>query len=179
MVRPGVFARPAVVAWSDASAKDGAYRIGGFVDVIGVGRKGFSIVVPSEYIDALAQSPIMLLEVLAAFFVVRLFGNYLRDVRTVFRVDNTSGLFSIVNGMNRSCPATSHLIYFMHIELSKLGCLCWFEYVMTLLNSSDGLSRENWLECAEELGVDLYNGFLPPWPQLDSKWVRRTDCNRD
>ena len=62
-------------------------------------------------------------------------------------------------------------MYLIHVEAARLGVAAWFEYVLTTLNDSDGLSREGWEAAVEAMQVDLFRGAPPPLPALDTSYT--------
>ena len=108
------------------------------------------------------KQPIMLLEVLAVFYLVKLFGSLLRNRRALFLIDNTSGMHSVIAGHNKKCHTTSRLIVKLHEELEALQTSSWFEYVQTKFNPADPLSRLPLLQKAlKDMRLELVQGDYP------------------
>ena len=145
-------------AWTDENGKATA-RIGGVLYVQGMPMYAFSVSVDGAVVREKCKgtSPIMVLEVLAARYAIRLWSAILRGRRVRAGIDNTSGEFAIIGGKSKSRQA-SRIVMDIHQCVMAESISIWWEYVNTSNNPADKFTRLSMAElrefCARE-GTEL------------------------
>ena len=88
----------------------------------------------------------------------------LRNSHPIFYIDNMGVLCNIVNGSSRQLDAGT-MTFALHLRLAALNTTCWWEWVESEANCSDGGSRVG-LTCpvAKALGIVLTEKQFPELP---------------
>ena len=92
------------------------------------------------------------------------------------RVDNMGVLCNIVNGSSRQLDAGT-LVFALHLKLARLNATCWWEWVESESNCSDGGSRVG-ICCplAASLGIPLVE---VPFPCLPGNFMSMSPAEWD
>ena len=129
--------------------------------------EGIVLDVPIEVFESFKQrkQQIHMGELLGPFCAILQWPDLLRDSSTIFWIDNMGVLCNIVNGASRELDAGT-LTFAMHLRLVNLNATCWWEWVASESNCSDGGSREG-VTCpmARKLGISLVRKQFPDLPE--------------
>ena len=98
----------------------------------------------------------------------------LKNTSAVFFIDNMVVKCNIVNGASKQLDAGS-LTFALHLRLASLNTACWWEWIASESNCSDGGSRVGvgTVECpmAKSLGIILEHIEFPRLPR-NFMWMR-------
>jgi hypothetical protein len=118
---------------------------------------------PSDFIENFClrrEQRIGELELLAAVCAYLTFAAQLRGRHVTHWIDNTGALAALIKGYARAADLAKIVHAFAATNLA-LQCWCWFEYVRSAANISDGPSRGDFTLC-EELGATKVDLVIPP-----------------
>ena len=103
-------------------------------------------------------------ELLAPICAMLKWPHLMMNESAIFYIDNMGVLCNIVNGASRAEDAST-LIFALHLRLAKLNAKCWWEWVESESNCSDGGSRVGTLcPLAADLGIPLVEHAFPSIP---------------
>ena len=129
--------------------------------------EGIVLEVPREVLASFKarKQQIHMGELLGPFCAILQWPSLLKDHSTVFFIDNMGALCNIVNGSSRELDAGT-LTFAMHLRLAQLNATCWWEWVASESNCSDGGSREG-ITCpmSRKLGITLVSKQFPVLPR--------------
>jgi hypothetical protein len=87
-----------------------------------------------------------------------------RNTGAIAYIDNMGVLCNIVNGSSRALDAGT-LVFALHLRLARLNTTCWWEWVESESNCSDGGSRVGvCCPLAKSLGIELVELTFPDLP---------------
>ena len=111
-------------------------------------RAGVVCDVPAAFYPLLSprKTQISVGELWAVLLAFKHFGKILEDASTIGFVDNIGVIHMIVNGTAKE-PDLGSLTLALHLRMAELRSTCWWEYVPSLSNISDGGSRAG-VSCA-------------------------------
>lgn len=140
-----------VLCYSDASFEDGELRMGWVLFEKGHRPVGYSCVVPPSEIATwvVREQQIYVGESLAILTALRAIPHRFAQRSVLWFLDNQASLSSLIRGTSTQ-DDVHELVQGVHLTLHQLSCRCWWEWVDTESNISDGLSR---------------SGVLDPWTQ--------------
>ena len=140
-----------VLCYSDASFEDGELRMGWVLFEQGHQPVGYSCVVPPSEIATwvVREQQIYVGESLAILTALRAMPQRFAQRSVLWFLDNQASLSSLIRGTSTQ-DDVHELVQGVHLTLHQLSCRCWWEWVDTESNISDGLSR---------------SGVLDPWTQ--------------
>ena len=140
-----------VLCYSDASFEDGELRMGWVLFEKGHRPVGYSCVVPPSEIATwvVREQQIYVGESLAILTALRALPHRFAQRSVLWFLDNQASLSSLIRGTSTQ-DDVHELVQGVHLTLHQLSCRCWWEWVDTESNISDGLSR---------------SGVLDPWTQ--------------
>ena len=129
-------------------------------------KKGIVTDVPAETLSLFNErlQQIHMGELLGPVCALRQWGKELQGTSAIFFIDNMGVLCNIVNGSSRQLDAGS-LTFALHVRLASLNLACWWEWVQSESNCSDGGSRVG-ITCpvARHLGIQLVHIPFPSLP---------------
>ena len=128
--------------------------------------EGIVLEIPTRILDSFKErkQQIHMGELLGPFCAILQWPELLRNSSAIFFMDNMRVLCNLVNGSSRELDAGT-LSFAMHLRLAALNTSCWWEWVASESNCSDGGSREG-ITCpmAQSLGIPLVARHFPPFP---------------
>lgn len=131
------------IIYSDASFEDQVLRLGWIIFPPGAQPYGGTSVVPPEVIAQWADRKQQIFpgETLAALLIPYLHGSQLRGVDILWFIDNCAAVASLVRHTSSQIDV-HNLSQYSHLLLSHYQCRCWYEWIDSHSNPSDGLSRD-------------------------------------
>ena len=136
------------------------------VPALGVQPKGLVTQVPDNVLSLVCsrKQQIHMGELFGPLCAVLKWSHLLRNTSAIFYIDNMGVLCNIVNGASRQLDAGT-MTFALHLRLAALQSSCWWEWVQSESNCSDGGSRVG-LDCplAQKLGIRLEEVAFPPLP---------------
>ena len=131
------------IIYSDASFEDQVLRLGWIIFPPGAQPYGGTSVVPPEVIAQWADRKQQIFpgETLAALLIPYLHGSQLRGVDILWFIDNCAAVASLVRHTSSQIDVRN-LSQYSHLLLSHYQCRCWYEWIDSHSNPSDGLSRD-------------------------------------
>ena len=148
--------------YSDASCEPGSLpRLGWVIFEQGHQLAGYTIDVPAAVFETwLAQKQqIFPAETLCGNCVPATCAERLRGKSVLWFIDNEAAASALIRGSS-SQPDALELVMTCHMQLQQLQTRCWWEWIDTASNPSDGLSR---------LGLD------DPWT-CEQGWALAIGC---
>ena len=144
-----------ILCYSDASFEENELRMGWVVFKEQCSPVGYSCVVPPEEIATwqAREQQIYVGESLAILTALRATPSLFAQRAILWFLDNQASLSSLIRGTSTQ-DDVHELVQGVHLTLHQLSCRCWWEWVDTESNVSDGLSR---------------GGVLDPWT-MSQQW---------
>ena len=165
----GTRPRKPLILYTDAEYSEGRLPKIGILLFRGAGlvAKGFAMELPARLVDtwAVRRQQIFPAETAAVPVALACLQAELRGRDVVLFVDNEAAVSALIRGASRASDA-GQLAELVHAILVVLGCRLWVEWIDSISNPSDGLSREGvadpWTVAQGYELRQLSGDWLPP-----------------